>query len=201
MASTTQAMQPLTSAVGVPASTSTAERASASGIWVAMFAITMTFAAFTSALFIRQASTDWTHIIIPRVLIGNTIVLVLSGIVLESGRRRLLASEGEGSRGIVFVELSLLLGVVFLGGQYLAWRKLAAQGLYLATTPNSSFFYVFTFMHGIHVLGGILALAYLCWHVVSNRGVRRSLLSGVVTYWHFMAALWVYLLIVMYSRL
>jgi len=201
MASTTQAMQPLRSAVGVSATTSTAERTSASGIWVAMFAITMSFAAFTSALFIRQAATDWTHLLIPKVLIGNTIVLILSGFVLESGRRTLLASEGGRSRGRALVVLSLLLGVVFLGGQYLAWRQLAAQGLYLATSPNSSFFYVFTFMHGVHVFGGILALAYLCWHLASNRMVRRSLLSGVATYWHFMAALWVYLLIVMYSRL
>jgi cytochrome c oxidase subunit III len=201
MASTTQTMQPLHSAVAVSEGATTAERTSASGIWVAMFAITMTFAAFTSALFIRQASTDWGHLIIPKVLIGNTIILVLSGFVLESGRRRLLESEGGRSKGLMFVGLTLVLGLIFLGGQYLAWRQLAAQGLYLATNPNSSFFYVFTFMHALHVLGGILALAFLCWHIFLNRSVRRSLLSGVATYWHFMAALWVYLLIVMYSRL
>jgi cytochrome c oxidase subunit III len=201
MESTTETMQPMPLGLSLTASSATAERASASGIRVAMFAITMSFAAFTSALFIRQASTDWTHFVIPKILIGNTIVLILSSFVFESARPALQSSEGGRSKGLVLLQLTLLLGLLFLGGQYLAWRQLAARGLYLATTPNSSFFYVLTFMHGLHLLGGIFALGYLCLHVASKGSLRRSLLSGVATYWHFMGALWVYLLIVMYSRL
>jgi cytochrome c oxidase subunit III len=201
MESTTETMQPMPLGLSLSASSATAERASASGIRVAMFAITMSFAAFTSALFIRQASTDWTHFVIPKILIGNTIVLILSSFVFESARPALQSSEGGRSKGLVLLQLTLLLGLLFLGGQYLAWRQLAARGLYLATTPNSSFFYVLTFMHGLHLLGGIFALGYLCLHVASKGSLRRSLLSGVATYWHFMGALWVYLLIVMYSRL
>ncbi len=64
---------------------------------------------------------------------------------------------------------TLLLGLLFVGGQYLAWRDLAAQGLYLATNPNSSFFYLLTGVHALHVLGGIAALGYLLALAVRSR--------------------------------
>ena len=67
--------------------------------------------------------------------------------------------------------MTLALGLVFVAGQYFVWRQLAAQGLYLATTSNSSFFYVFTVMHALHLLGGIVALAYLIAKITSRRAV------------------------------
>jgi cytochrome c oxidase subunit III len=192
-------------AAGRATSAKAAARASQSGIWVGMFAITMSFAAFTSALYIRQASTDWTHIATPRILFLNTFFLILSSAMLELSRRALkpeipsqAADHGKGGR---FLAASLLLGMLFVLGQYLAWRQLRTQGLYLATTPNSSFFYLFTGAHALHLLGGLAALIYLRVHLAVARGVRQNLLNGVVTYWHFMAVLWVYLLLVIFTRL
>jgi cytochrome c oxidase subunit 3 len=91
--------------------------------------------------------------------------------------------------------------LTFVAGQYLAWRSLAAQGLYLATNPNSSFFYLLTGVHALHVLGGITALLYLFIQLAVQKSVRRNLLRGVAVYWHFMAALWLYLLVVICVRL
>ena len=96
---------------------------------------------------------------------------------------------------------TLLLGLAFVGGQYLAWTQLAAQGLYLATNPNSSFFYLLTGVHALHVLGGMAALAYLLLQLAARGSVRRNLINGVAVYWHFMAALWLYLLVVICVRL
>src|SRR5271165_3564974 len=113
------------SSVVLPTRTSGSAKASESGIWVAIFAITMSFAAFTSALFIRQASTDWTHISAPRILFGNTFLLILSSALLELSRRDLRGepaeSIGEGRKNWAYLTATLLLGLAFVAGQYLAW--------------------------------------------------------------------------------
>jgi cytochrome c oxidase subunit 3 len=180
-------------------------KGSESGIWIALFAITMSFAAFTSALFIRQASTDWTHIAAPRILFISTAVLLLSSCVMEMSRREFDGASDsqikDRGKGLILLAATLVLGLAFVGGQYLAWRQLAAQGLYLATNPNSSFFYLLTGVHALHVLGGIVALVYLLAKLAARGSVGRNLVNGVVVYWHFMAALWLYLLVVICVRL
>jgi len=107
----------------------------------------------------------------------------------------------DRGKGLWLLVVTLALGLVFVGGQYLAWRQLAAQGLYLATNPNSSFFYLLTGVHAAHVLGGIVVLGYLLVLLAAGGSVRRNLVNGVVVYWHFMAALWLYLLVVICVRL
>jgi cytochrome c oxidase subunit 3 len=93
-----------------------------------------------------------------------------------------------------------VLGVGFLLGQVLAWRQLAEQGIYLATNPSSSFFYVFTATHGLHLLGGVAALAYAAMAVRLGRGIetRRMVLEVTALYWHFMGVLWIYILGLLY---
>ena len=115
------------------------------GVWVGLAAISMTFAAFTSALIVRQGSAvDWDHIALPRILYLNTAILLLSSLTLEIGRRRVASFvRGQGATRAQAMQLlaaTLGLGLVFVGGQYLAWLQLRSQGLYLATNPNSSFF-------------------------------------------------------------
>jgi cytochrome c oxidase subunit 3 len=180
-------------------------KGSESGIWIALFAITMSFAAFTSALFIRQASTDWTHLALPPILFVSTAILLVSSFTMEMSRRGFDGKSPsqimERGRGLMLLATTLFLGLAFVGGQYLAWRQLAAQGLYLATNPNSSFFYLLTGVHALHVLGGVAALAYLLAQYAARGSVRRNLVNGVVIYWHFMAALWLYLLVVICVRL
>ena len=134
-----------------------------SGIWVGLFAITMSFAAFTSALVVRQGSGDWTHVVLPSLLYVNTGVLLVSSITLEMARRAFLkapAMEAGALRScLLWLGITLAFGLAFVVGQYLVWRELAAQGLYLATNSNSSFLYVLTGVHALHVLGGIAGLS------------------------------------------
>ncbi|HXM93648.1 MAG TPA: cytochrome c oxidase subunit 3 [Candidatus Dormibacteraeota bacterium] len=180
--------------------------ATRSGVWVGIFAITMSFAAFTSALFVRQGSSDWTHLAVPPLVYANTLILIMSSITFEMSRRAMakgLESDRSELRiGVRWLWGALVLGLAFVAGQYMVWRQLAAAGIYLATNPNSSFFYVFTGMHALHLIGGILALVYLIARL-SGKGAafRQSLFESTAIYWHFMAGLWLYLLLVMRTRL
>ena len=179
---------------------------SRSGIWLAVFAITMSFAALTSALLVRQGSGDWTHLVVPSLLYLNTGILILSSFTFElSGRnmrQEALIKRSAYPQTLAWLAITLLLGLAFVAGQYLAWQKLAAMGLYLATNPNSSFFYVFTGLHAAHVLAGIIALTYLVIKLARTSGaVRLSTYASTAIYWHFMGGLWLYLLFVIRARL
>ena len=184
-----------------------ADGASRSGIWVAIFAITMSFAAFTSALFVREGSaSDWTHLVLPRILYANTLVLLLSSLTLHmAGRQiksRTLLDAPAVNAMTAWMGATFALGLLFVAGQYEAWRQLAAQGLFLATNPNSSFFYVFTGVHILHVLGGIAVLIYMIGQLAgSHTTFRRAAFANTAIYWHFMGVLWVYLLLVLRTRI
>ena len=178
---------------------------SSTGIWVVLASITMTFAAFTSALIVRQGSaTDWRHLTLPGILYLNTLVLFASSIALEVARRR-VGTFMSGRRGQVtsparWLYITLLLGLLFVAGQYVAWVQLRSQGLYLATNPNSSFFYVLTAMHALHVSGGLGGLVRVI-HRLNKAILRKSTLDATAHYWHFMDALWVYLLLLLWMKL
>lgn len=178
---------------------------SKTGIWVLLFAITMFFAAFTSALVVRQGSSnDWHHLTLPPILYFNTLMLLASSVTLELARRR-IAPFMAGLRTpeespVRWLYVTLLLGLTFVVGQYIAWLQLRAQGLYLATNPNSSFFYVLTAVHVVHVVGGLSALLYVIYKL-RRLVLRRSTLATVSYYWHFMGILWVYLLALLWIKL
>src|ERR1700693_369760 len=177
-----------------------------SGIWVGIFAITMGFAAFTSALFVRQGSGDWVHVAVPPLLYVNTGVLLISSLTLEMSRRA-FANAHEMKvialgNSLRWLGITLVLGLAFVVGQYLVWKELAARGLYLATNSNSSFLYVFTGMHALHVLGGIAGLVRLTVRMTRKQiTLRRSSVANTAVYWHFMGVLWLYLLLVISIRL
>lgn len=175
------------------------------GIWVGLAAISMTFAALTSALIVRKgASMDWRHFTIPSILYLNTLVLLASSVTLEISRKRVATYMG-GLRSRVtqpgrWLYITLALGLVFVAGQYAAWLQLSAQGLYLATNPASSFFYVLTAAHALHILGGLGGLVLVIRRL--HRAVlRRSTLDTASRYWHFMDVLWVYLLLLLWLKL
>ncbi len=181
--------------------------ASRTGVWVGLAAITMTFAAFTSAMIIRQGSSyDWQHFTLPSVLYFDTAVLLASSLTLELARKRVAAflhgNPTQRSSSSTFLWLTLVLGLVFVGGQYGAWLQLRSEGLYLATNPSSSFFYLFTVLHALHILGGLAGLTLVLWRFSKPRPTLQvSTLSTVSYYWHFMDVLWIYLLLLLWARI
>src|ERR1035438_8880229 len=122
---------------------------SSTGIWVVLFAITMMFAAFTSALVVRKGSSlDWQAFTLPSILFFNTFLLLASSVTLEVARRRVSAFMGGPASQVEsparWLYITLFLGLLFVSGQYVAWLRLRGEGLYLATNPSSSFFYLLT---------------------------------------------------------
>lgn len=175
------------------------------GIWVVLASIAMSFAAFTSALIVRQGSApDWRHLTLPRILYLNTLVLFASSFALEVARRRvsafMIGRKDQAAKPTLWLYIALFLGLLFVAGQYVAWIQLRAQGLFLATNPNSSFFYVLTAVHALHVLGGLGGLSRVI-HRLNRSILRKSTLDATAYYWHFMDALWVYLLLLLWIKL
>jgi cytochrome c oxidase subunit 3 len=182
------------------------------GVWIGIATITMSFTAYTSALVVRQGSgADWQHFRLPAILYLNTVLLLASSGALELGRSRIrwswlqAASDagvdpGVAPRGIGWLYGTLALGLLFIAGQVLAWRDLAGQGLFLATNPSSAFFYVFTALHALHLLGGVAGLAYVVGRVHHSTARPEAALGAASLYWHFMAVLWLYLLLVLALR-
>lgn len=175
------------------------------GIWVGLAAITMTFAAFTSALIVRQgASNDWHHFTLPSILYLNSLIIIVSSLTLERAKKQIAAfmstsksPEGAPSR---WLYITLLLGLLFVAGQTYAWLQLRAQGFGLSSNVSYSFFYVLTIAHALHVLGGLGGLVRVIGKL-SNATLKRSTLNATSLYWHFMGALWLYLLLLLWMKL
>jgi cytochrome c oxidase subunit III len=190
------------------------------GLAVALTPIGMLFVAFTSAYIVRQGLPtfdpntntvvhDWIPVPLPTLLfLVNTCVLLLSSVTIEGARRQLarqVALEPVQSipgvslgteRKLPWLALTIVLGLCFLGGQGLAWRELATRGFYVATNPSSSFVYLLTGGHAVHLLGGIIALLAAGAAIVLHRPLssRRIVVDVTAWYWHFMALLWIYIL-------
>jgi cytochrome c oxidase subunit 3 len=174
------------------------------GMWVVLAAIGMSFAALTSALIVRRGgAADWRHITLPSVFYFNTFVLLLSSVTLEISRRRVAAWMRSPNSASVdrdsWLYATLSLGLLFVIGQCIAWNELRARGLYLATNPTSSFLYVFTVGHALHLTGGIGGLLRVI-RKLHNSTLRRSTLDATSRYWHFMDALWLYLLVLLWMK-
>ena len=189
------------------------------GLVVALTPITMLFVSFTSAYIVRQGLPtldprtnllihDWISVTLPRLLWVNTFILVFSSVTMELARRQ---SKGEAAlaqagsvpgvslgreKNIPWLAMTLVLGLAFLIGQWMAWRQLAASGFYVATTPSSSFVYLLTGTHAIHLMGGVLALLVAGVASLLRRpvGARSIVVDVTAWYWHFMAFLWIYIL-------
>jgi cytochrome c oxidase subunit 3 len=187
------------------------------GLLVGLTGILMIFISFTSAYVVRQGLPtldprtntlveDWLPVRLPAILLLNTCVLLLSSISMEVARRgavheAALARTASGNAAadrtkILWLALTLLLGVAFLRGQWLAWRQLTSSGFDIASSPSSSFVYLLTGMHGLHLLGGVLALLAASAATLLRRPAASSAVVIDITgwYWHSMALLWVYVL-------
>ncbi len=169
------------------------------GVWMFLATVVMLFAAFTSAYIVRRSASDWTPIELPWILWVNTAVLVASSLALEGGR--FASRQGKivsASRGL---SAAAGLGLLFLAGQVTAWRELAARGVYLPTSPHSSFVYILTGVHGVHVAAGLVLLIYTAmrmWNVsarLDREAATARLLTASATFWHFLAALWFYVFV------
>ncbi len=189
-------------------------------VFSALAADMLFFAVLVAIFFARQAGThmdpltheqigDWHPVMLPPILYLNTAVLLLSGLTMEFARRNIfreidVLEEWLGlgrpalHRALPWLGATLALGAMFLGGQWIAWRQLTAQGFAFDrhATPASYFFYLITGLHALHLLLGVLALAIcLCtlgW--LKRVEFRQIAVDSTAWYWHTMSLAWLLLL-------
>jgi cytochrome c oxidase subunit III len=188
------------------------------GVFLFLATVTVLFIGLTACyLLLRNGdkynpyTNSWEHlapITIPKqLLVLNTAVLLLSSLLLERARRRAhleavvvpasrmpgIVPIPENSRRWVFATLALAL--LFLAGQWQAWEWLRARDLFARSGAVSSFVFLLTGAHAVHLTGGIVALLYACFVAGRDSLFRRSITIDVTAwYWHFMTVLWVYIL-------
>jgi len=165
------------------------------GVWVAIAGVLMLFTALASAYIVRSASgNDWQPLVLPKVLWLSSALIIVSSLTMELSRRSLKAQNDRGYGR--WLGNTLLLGIGFVVAQLMAWRQLVRQGVYMASNPHSSFFYLFTATHGIHLCGGLIGLSYLLLRTRKKTGTvegelkRIGAADATSIYWHFMDVLW-----------
>ena len=189
------------------------------GLAVGVIGIVMVFVSFTSAYIVRQGLPtldphtntlvhDWFPLPLPALLFFNTGLLLISSVTMTLARRQVgrftppsrtaaVPNIFVGRDGtILWLALTVVLGISFLRGQWIVWRELQASGFYVATSPSSSFIYLLTGTHGAHLLGGIFALLAAGATILFRRTAESRVVVLDVTawYWHFMTLLWIYIL-------
>jgi len=167
------------------------------GVQLFLGTLSMLFIGFTSAYMVRRAAGDWRPLSAPPIVWVNTLVLLASSVTLELARRRQRDWGLSAVQG--WVAATGALGALFVAGQLATWRALARQGIFLATNPHSSFFYMLTGIHGLHLLVGLI------WFSVVLARVRRLAytpgedgLGSFAAYWHFLDGLWLYLAVLLF---
>jgi cytochrome c oxidase subunit 3 len=186
------------------------------GIFFALASDLMFFVAIVSTFFVSQSTghfdaysnyvNEWSPTVIPPILWLNTIVLILSSITMETARRRMFREVdvmdewlGLGKpitrRAIPWVAATVVLGIVFLGGQWIAWTQLAVQHVFFRSNPSSHFFYLITGVHGIHLILGVLGLvgALIGLYVSRSLESRQIMVDCASWYWHSMGIFWLFL--------
>jgi cytochrome c oxidase subunit 3 len=150
------------------------------GLWLFLAVATMLFAALLSAYIVRMGQSDWHSLPKPGLLWLNTGILWLSSAALHWAHNAVRQGDQKNARlGLV---AGTVLSILFLVGQVWSWSVLQGLGYFLNTNPSSSFFYMLTAIHGLHLLGGLLVAL---WAV---RNIER--LRLFVLYWHFLTVIW-----------
>jgi cytochrome c oxidase subunit III len=174
--------------------TSSSPQAAKIGLGVFLAVVGSLFALFISAYSMRMTMVDWRTLPVPALLWFNTAVLVLSSGALQWAY---ISARRDDMDGVI---LGLLAGgasaITFLIGQLLAWRQLSVAGYFVASNPANSFFYLITAAHGLHLMGGLVALGRTMakvWRGAEVAQVRMSVELCAI-YWHFLLLVWLVLL-------
>jgi cytochrome c oxidase subunit 3 len=169
-------------------------------LWVFLAVASSLFVLFVSAYAMRLGLADWTPLPRPRLLMANTALLVAASLAMQWTVHAARRADLRGlRRGLA---LGGLLSMVFLVGQLVVWQQMAAAGYFVSTNAATSFFYLFTAVHGLHVLGGLVAWARASARAWRGAEAARLRLAAELcaTYWHYLLAVWVVLYALLVSN-
>ena len=175
-------------------------------LWLAIASMIMMFGAFTSAYLVKKADTiNWLNFQLPQIFNYSTIVVILSSVVFQMGYR--YYKKGLRKKYLISLMITLILGLIFLAFQWIGWKEMSAMGMVLDGNASGSFTYVISGTHAVHLIGGLIAIMMtliysglkkknLVEDIMQKTNQREKLyLELVLTFWHFVGILWVYLFI------
>jgi cytochrome c oxidase subunit 3 len=188
------------------------------GLVCAIVTVGMVFVSLTSALIVRRGLPtfddatrtylrDWGGVQLPwELLVINTAILLISSLTMEGARRGIARRAAlapvqsipgvslGNERNFPWLGVTVVLGFAFLVGQWMAWGELKARGFLVNTNPDSSFIYLLTGAHAVHLFGGLVALLWAGVASLQHKAIegRRIVVDVAAWYWHFMAVLWIY---------
>lgn len=177
-----------------------ARPAAKTALWVFLAVATSLFVLFVSAYAMRLGLADWTPLPRPRLLVLNTALLVGASLAMEWTARAARRAEGDKLRRGLAASGVLTFG--FLAGQLFVWKQLNGAGYLVSTNAATAFFYLFTAVHGLHVLGGLVAWARAslrAWRAYDPARVRLAV-ELCATYWHYLLAVWLVLYALLVSN-
>ncbi len=189
------------------------------GLICGIITVCMLFISLTSAYIFRRGLPtldnnsssyvkDWGGVDMPWTLLGiNTLILLASSVTMEFARRQSIRQavlapvrsipgiSMEDDKEFPWLGFTVLLGLCFLVGQWMAWGQLNNAGFYINTNPSSSFTFLLTIAHAVHLGGGMIALCWAASFSLMRKPLeaRRIVVDITAWYWHFMAVLWLYI--------
>lgn len=184
---------------GSPQGHGASRRASLLGLYLLLVSSSMVFLALLAVFIMRRIiAADWISMPKPRILWWNTGILLASSAGLEMARRRLRSSDRVGFNW--WWTAATALGILFLLGQGLAWRQLRNSGLFIASNPSTSFFYILTATHAAHVLGAVSAVLYVDVEALrfTLGPAKRTVIDASAIFWHFLDGMWLCLMALFY---
>jgi cytochrome c oxidase subunit III len=170
-------------------------------LWLFIVSIILLFGALTSAYIVSKGIESdkdmWHYFSMPAVLWLNTAILLVASVMLQIGLWG--ARKGDFKRAKIGYSLTMLLGLIFLAGQVVAWSVLSEEGVVFGGGGSNSgnYLYVLTCLHGLHIVAGLIYLAVVYAKLMMNRYRPGNLVSleNAATFWHFLGLLWLYLFI------
>ncbi|CCG99088.1 cytochrome c oxidase subunit III [Fibrella aestuarina BUZ 2] len=162
-------------------------------LWLFIVSIVMLFASFTSAYLVRRAEGNWLEFTVPAVFGYSTVVLLVSSLTMHWAY---FAAKKDNFNALrIAISITFALGMVFLYMQFQGWVELVRNNVYFVGNPAGSFIYVFTGMHGFHLISGLVVLVFALVAAYRFRIHAKALdqIQIATTYWHFLDALWLYL--------
>jgi len=164
-------------------------------LWLFLVSIIMLFASQTSAYLVRRAEGNWLEFEMPKIFWYSTVVLLFSSMAMQWAY--FSAKKDQFKQLKIAISITFVLGLVFLAMQFEGWKQLVSVNVYFVGNPSGSFFYVFTGLHGFHIISGLIVL-FFSWMAAFRLNVHAKNLRRIqicVTYWHFLDILWLYLFV------
>ncbi|GAB3501217.1 hypothetical protein GCM10027341_27770 [Spirosoma knui] len=162
-------------------------------LWLFIVSIIMLFAAMTSAYLVRRAEGNWLEYNIPAVFSYSSVVLVLSSLTMHWAY---VSAKKDNFAGLkTAITITFALGIAFLYMQFQGWVELVDEKVFFVGNPSGSFMYIFTGLHGFHLISGLVVLIFALVAAFRLRIHAKSLnqIEIAATYWHFLDILWLYL--------